>query len=251
MAELRAAILAAGRGVRMGGAQPKTLIPVGDHEPLLHYLLRGLRVAGVEDLVVVTGFMPDAVQDFVSARWDEKKVSFIRNMRYASWGNFHSVRLAVEQSPGSDVMVVNSDIVVHPDVFERVAGAPGELVLAVEQRYGLDKEDMRVRLDGTRITDIGKELRIELSAGEYCGVSLLRGNAHRAYLEIATEIEWGHEPTLYYEDVFKRMLERVDARAAEVRSGEYAEVDDPDDMRDAARVLADHEAVWSTPAPAG
>ena len=56
MAKVRAVVLAAGRGIRMGGATSKTLIPLGDREPMLHYILAGLHRAAIADLMVVTGF---------------------------------------------------------------------------------------------------------------------------------------------------------------------------------------------------
>lgn len=248
MAKLRAAILAAGRGVRMGGVRSKALIDVPGHEPLLYYALHGLKKAGVDDLVVVTGWQADEVQAYVTESWGTEGVMFVFNARYASWGNFHSVRMAADQSPGFDLMVVNCDIVVHPEVFDRVARTQGDLVLAVEQRYGLDEEDMRVRVDDGRVRGIGKDLPMRLSQGEYCGVSLLRHEAQRLYRAIATDIEWQRHSTLYYEDVYALMLDRVDARAAEVRLGEYAEVDVPDEMARAAEVINRHETAWPRPA---
>ncbi|MGH2752244.1 MAG: NTP transferase domain-containing protein [Actinomycetota bacterium] len=237
MAKLRAAVLAAGRGVRMGGAKPKTILTLNDHEPLLHYLLEGLRKAGIDDLMVVTGFMPEAITAFVAEHWGDEGVGYIRNPRYADWGNFHSARLAMDQSQGFDLMIVNCDIVIHPEVFTRVIESPGDLVLAVEERYGLDTEDMRVRLEGRRVTDIGKDLEKQFSAAEFCGVSLLREHAQTLYREVATEVEWRRSSHLYYEDVYRQMLDRVDARAAEVRPGEYAEVDTPDDVKAAIAVI--------------
>jgi choline kinase len=244
MAKLRAAVLAAGRGVRMGGAKPKTIIPLDDHEPLLHFILKGLKHAGIDDLMVVTGFMPEAVTGFVNEHWGTEGVTYVRNTRYASWGNFHSARMAIDQSPGFDLMIVNSDIVVHPDVFTRVSESQGDLVLAVEKRYGLDPEDMRVRLEGRRVTDIGKDLEKQFSNGEFCGVSLLREAAQLAYKDLATAVEWERSSEIYYEDVYRRMLDRVDARAAEVQAGEYAEVDEPRDTKRAIEVLERHRHIY-------
>jgi L-glutamine-phosphate cytidylyltransferase len=232
----------------MGGIRSKALIPVPEHEPLLYYTLHGLKKAGIDDLVVVTGWQTAEVQDYVVHHRGPEGVMFIRNARYASWGNFHSVRVAVDQSPGFDLMIVNCDIVVHPEVLTRVARTPGDLVLAVEQRYRLDDEDMRVRVDERRVRAIGKDLPMRLSHGEFCGVSLLREEGQRLYREIATGIEWQRHSSLYYEDVYAAMLERVDARAAEVLPGEYAEVDLPEDMPGAAAVIDRHAEAWPSPA---
>ncbi|MGH2808943.1 MAG: NTP transferase domain-containing protein, partial [Actinomycetota bacterium] len=116
MAKLRTAILAAGRGVRMRDERPKTLIPVDDDRPLLHYLLEGLKSAGVKDLMVVTGYRASQIQEFVTGQWSDD-VTYVFNARWASWGNFHTVRMAIDQSPGFDLMTVNSDVMIHPEVF--------------------------------------------------------------------------------------------------------------------------------------
>ena len=237
MARVRAAILAAGRGVRMGGGTPKTLLPLDGGPPLLHYILEGLRTSGVTDVLVVTGHRADEIQTYMNEHGEDFEVSYVFNARYASWGNFHSVRVALDQSPGYDVLVVNSDVVVQPDVYKRVTDTSGDLVLAVEKRRNLDEEDMRVQLDGKRILAIGKSLKRASSHGEYAGVSLIRPEAARAYLEIATNLEWTNDVGPYYEDVYGEMMDVVQVRAALVAAGEYAEVDTPDDVPGALAVI--------------
>ena len=240
MARVRAAILAAGRGVRMGGGTPKTLLPVEDKEPLLHYLLEGLKKAPIDDLLVITGHRPDEIQSFVTDRWGPDRLSFVRNMRYGSWGNFHSVRVALDQSPGMDLMVVNCDIVIHPDVYRRVIEQRGDLILAVQRRQRLDDEDMKVHLEGDLVLGVSKGLPRSKAHGEYCGVSLLRGDAHRVYGDIAGAWEWNATTSGYYEDVYNSMVGSIEARAASVATGEYAEVDTPEDLAAATEVIERH-----------
>lgn len=253
MARVRAAVLAAGRGIRMGGGTPKTLVPLDGGSPLLGYILAGLRAAGVTDVIVVTGHRPDEIQSYVEEHSGGLEVSFVRNARYASWGNFHSVRVAIDQSPGADLLVVNSDVIVHPDVYRRVARGDGDLVLAVQPRLVLDAEDMRVRLDGDRVLAIGKRLIRAHGHGEYAGVSLLRPEASRLYSQLATDREW-HEHVdaydAYYEDVYAQMIGRVESRAVLVGEDEYAEVDTPEDIEAAAAVADRHRSEWPEPAAA-
>lgn len=246
MAKLRAVVLAAGRGVRMGGRKPKTLIPVGDREPLLHYILAGLRTAGIDELLVVTGFEPTQIQGFVDEHWGEGDVTYVFNARYASWGNFHSVRVALDQSPGMNVLFVNSDVIVHPGVYSRVAATPGDLVLAVQKRqpHLLNDEDMRVKLRRDRVEAIGKDLSRAHSHGEFAGVSLVRPTAAREYSNLATNLEWRAATTLYYEDIYGAMIPSVDTRAAWVGPDEYAEVDEPRDLDSARHVIETNASIW-------
>ena len=253
MAKVRAAVLAAGRGVRMGGETPKTLIPLDGKGPMLEYIIEGLKKAPVDDLLVVTGHRHTEVEEKTKELWGEERVTFLRNMRYASWGNFHSVRVALDASPGMDLMVVNCDIVVHPDIYKRVIESKGDLVLAVQRKQRLDDEDMRVRLDGDKVLGVSKSLIHAHGHGEYAGVSLLRGRGPRVYQDIASSLEWlGSAPAsrtgamsapetgVYYEDIYNQMAEHVDARAASVAAGEYAEVDTPEDVEDAVAVIERH-----------
>jgi choline kinase len=230
----------------MGGDQPKTLTPAGGNETLLHYILGGLRIAGIGDLLVVTGHARDDLQKAVIEEWGSENVTFIFNGRYASWGNFHSVRLAIDQSPGTDLLIVNSDVVVPPDVYRRVVAVQGDLVLAVQRREGLDPEDMRVELQQHKVVAIGKHLKMVRSHGEYAGVSLLRPRAARLYAEICTDLEWRALTTLYYEDIYANMLARIDARAAFVLPGEYAEIDELKDVPAAGAVIRAHADRWAT-----
>ena len=243
MAHVRAVLLAAGRGVRMGGKSAKALVPLPGREPLMHYMLRGLELAGVDDLLVVTGFRNGDVEAFVGDHWPHQS-TFVFNARYASWGNFHSLRVALDQSPGATLLVVNSDIVVHPDALTRSLATEGDLILGVQRRLRLEEEDMRVRLDGDRVLAIGKHLKMRLSQGEFAGLSVVRPEAARAYLNVATDLEWQGVTQGYYEDVYAAILDRIDVRASDVNEGEYAEVDEPNDLERAAEVVDRHREAW-------
>ena len=240
----------------MGGRTPKTLLPLNDGEPMLHYILSGLKTAGVDDLLVVTGFEPAQIQEFVNERWGTENVTFVFNARFASWGNFHSVRVALDQSPGMNALIVNSDVVVHPEVYRRTAATRGDLVLAVQKRepHRLDEEDMRVELQRDRVVSIGKTIKHARSHGEFAGVSLLRPPAARLYTNLSTNLEWRSATTLYYEDIYAAMLPRLDAHASLVGGDEYAEVDTPADVEAALGVIDRHSAAWAgteATAPAG
>lgn len=228
----------------MGGAGPKSLIPLDNKEPPLHYLLKSLAKTGIEDLLVITGFGFQALEAYLADRSEDLQIAYVRNTRYASWGNFHSVRMALDQSPGMDVLVLNSDIIIAPAVLERAIASDADLVLAVQRRRRLESEDMRVELDGDTVRAIGKNIKMVRSHGEFCGVSVIRPRGARAYGDIATSLQWTAETALYYEDVYARMLGSIETRATAVEEDEYAEVDSPEDVAAAVAVVEQHEQSW-------
>ena len=225
MAKLRAAVLAADR--RPGSDAP-TAFTAQEGEPLLHHTLEGLKQVGIQDLLVVTGHKSADVQGVVSERWGE--ATFVFNARYASWGNFHSVRMALDQSPGMDVMVVTTDIVVNPDVLNRVTAAPGDLVLAVERRHRFGEGDMRVTLGGNRVRAVGRGIKLAHTHAEFGGISLIRPPAARLYQGLATDQQWYARTNISYEDIYTLMLGGIEGRAVDMQAGEFRKLTNPDDI---------------------
>ena len=58
---VKAVVLAAGKGVRMKSERPKVLHEILGR-PVLDFVLRNLRLAGVQDIIVVVGHQADKVR---------------------------------------------------------------------------------------------------------------------------------------------------------------------------------------------
>jgi len=102
-----AIILAAGKGTRMGGEQPKVLFEVAGR-PMVHWVLEACREAGAERLVVVVGFQADRVRDALA---DEPGVEFVLQERQLGTG--HAVMMAEPAYAGraaEDTFVVAGDM---------------------------------------------------------------------------------------------------------------------------------------------
>ena len=244
MPEVVAVLLAAGRGVRMGGVMPKTLIPLEEDGPLLDYILRGIAGAGVGKLVVVTGFMPDALKRHVASCDAALDVTFVHNPLWEERGNYHSLRVALEALPQRAVLAINCDVIVVPKVYQRVASAEADLALAVQRRNDLNQEDMRVRVEDGSVTAISKQLDMSESHGEFAGVSLLRPAAAGRYITTCDRNDRAGRTSGYYEDVFAQILDDRPAAAVEVPMNGYAEVDVPEDVPAARAVIASNRGAW-------
>ncbi|MCL4817532.1 MAG: bifunctional UDP-N-acetylglucosamine diphosphorylase/glucosamine-1-phosphate N-acetyltransferase GlmU [Vicinamibacteria bacterium] len=102
--DVRAVVLAAGKGTRMRSARPKVLHRVHGL-PLLEYPLRALAGAGVSRVVVVTGHEAEAVERSFAGRG----FAFVR--QDPPRGTGHAVMVAREAIAGADtVLVVNGDL---------------------------------------------------------------------------------------------------------------------------------------------
>ena len=114
---VRAIVLAAGKGTRMKSATPKVLHDLCGR-PMLWYTLRELRAAGIDDVLVVTN-------DELQARIGEFDVRGI--VQHEQLGTGHAVKIALEATPGqtaSKVVVAYGDMPLIPhDIFVRIVAA--------------------------------------------------------------------------------------------------------------------------------
>ena len=107
MSDLCAVVLAAGEGKRMKTNRPKVLSPVL-FKPLLGWVLDAAQKAGIDATCVVTGYMHEAVEEYVNARKGMCETVFQQERK----GTGHAVMTAAEflkKFSGSDVLILNGD----------------------------------------------------------------------------------------------------------------------------------------------
>ena len=111
---VKAVVLAAGKGVRMKSERPKVLHEILGR-PVLDFVLRNLRLAGVQDIVVVVGHQADKVQAAATGcRFAEQKIQK---------GTGHALLAAEEALKGftGDFFVVAGDApLIGPDTLRRL-----------------------------------------------------------------------------------------------------------------------------------
>ncbi len=153
-------ILAAGEGARLRplrGKKPKPLVELLG-VPLIQRVLRSAREAGFREFYVVTGFRAEEVEEALRGE-------AVRCVRNPDWkkGNATSV-LAVEGSVEGPFVVLMADHLLPVELLSRVreAAPPAEgariLADTAIRRIADLKEATKVRLEGNRVTEIGKEL---------------------------------------------------------------------------------------------
>jgi molybdenum cofactor cytidylyltransferase len=98
-----AVVLAAGKSTRMG--RPKAMLPLGGSETFLTRIVRTLREAEVEDVVIVLGHEPDAIVESLARSGLSPR--FVINRQYES-GQLSSVvaGLRAIDHPGVNAMLL-------------------------------------------------------------------------------------------------------------------------------------------------
>ena len=172
---MRAVILAAGRGRRMGAStrdRPKCLIDIGGRS-LLDRQLAAFRSAGVDDVGVVTGWRAD--------RFADLPVTTFHNPAWSSTSMVDSLARARPWLRTESVLVCYGDILVAPGDISLVSRSPASITIAYDPNWLAqwrrrfvepldDAETLRLDPAG-RVTDIGgRPHRLSDVEGQYIGL---------------------------------------------------------------------------------
>ena len=126
---MKAIILAAGRGSRMGAMtaeQPKCLTPLSG-QPLLHWQMKSLKAAGVDDVGIVGGYKKELLAPYVS--------TLFANERWAQTNMVVSLTCAAEWLRTSDCIISYSDIFYDPDTVRNLASSPYDICISYDQNW--------------------------------------------------------------------------------------------------------------------
>lgn len=159
----RAIILAAGRGERLvqGKPYPKPLTPVNG-VPLIVRVLRGLEVAGVEEVSIVVGYLGDTLVEGLRRHRFDLELSLISNPEFDK-PNGTSLLKAKRAVTGPTFLLM-SDHLWSPDLIQRVRRYPlrdEEAVLGIDFKIAdcIDLDDAtKVAIRGDRVERIAKDL---------------------------------------------------------------------------------------------
>ena len=158
---MKAVILAAGAGTRLGKYTeelPKTLVDVGGF-PILAHTLKSILECGITDIMIVTGYEARKVEAFVEgmdidADYD---VEYIHNRRYNETNNIYSIYLTRDVLEGESFVLINSDVLFHPDILKGLVNSPRQgVILSVDFTVEIAEEEMKVKIEGDRIVAISK-----------------------------------------------------------------------------------------------
>lgn len=241
---MKGLVLAAGPGRRLHPLTddlPKTLLPLDDGRTILDLALANLSAAGLRDVIVVTGFAAERVEERAAdlERRHGVRLELLLNERAEEWNNAYSLWLARDAFAGG-ALLVNGDTVHPASVEETLLAARGPgVLLAVDREKHLGEEAMKILLSerGT-LEQISKEIDPASAAGEYIGVALIEPSAAEPLAD-ALEATWRREPSLYYEDGFQELADRGgEIHVAPIGDVDWVEVDDHRDLARARELVS-------------
>lgn len=188
---MKAIILSAGCGSRLGAGVPKSLVRFGNGRCLLEYHLSALEeFMPRSDISIVVGYRKELVMDMAHG------CRFVLNSRFDRTNTAKSLQLAAEKLD-ADILWVNGDVYADSEVFLQVAAMPGNVILVdrsktSEEEVGYTTDDCGniVRLAKGLVDSQGEALGINrIQQKDVAALTRLLGDVDdRDYFERAIEI---------------------------------------------------------------
>jgi len=233
---MRAVILAAGRGSRMGPLgddRPKCLVELGGR-PLLDRQIAALRRGGADEIGIVRGYRADMLKFPGLAYFD--------NERWAETNMVMSLAAAAAWLRAAPVIVSYADIFYRGELVRGVAGAPGPLVISYDREWRRlwtrrfadplsDAETFRIDAAGELLEIGGKTANVEDIEGQYMGLLKFTPIAWAAVEALLATLDGPIRDRLDMTGLLRRLLA---ARAVSIRTfgtdGQWGEIDNPGDV---------------------
>jgi choline kinase len=230
---MQAVILAAGEGTRLAPltlTTPKCLIEIAGR-PVLDYQLRALRAAGARVTTVVTGSLAQKVESYLAplsgTQTVHNEVFKTTNILVSFW---RALRDAVVD--GEDLIVIAGDVVFEEGLLAKLDAVPGAGLVLCVNRKACGEEEVKVLLDGDRVSELGKKLDPAKAYGEFLGVFMVRAALVPAVKTLAGGMVAGGEEKAYLFNMLNRLIseKKADVKAFEVGDALWEEIDFYEDI---------------------
>lgn len=201
-------ILAAGMAKRLRpltDTQPKCLLKVGERT-LLERTVDAMTGAGIQELVVVTGYRGEMIRQFLTDHYPTLTIHFIHNADYEHNNNIFSLWMTRPYTDGKDFLLMDSDILLDPLLVKSIVEQAGT-ALALN-RHECGEEEIKIITDNEgRVVELSKTCSISDSIGESVGVERIASDYSTAlFRELEQMIEHEGLIDIFYERAFERLI---------------------------------------------
>ena len=190
---MKAIILAAGRGRRMGNAtksKPKCLLEINGR-PIVNYQIEALRSAGIQQIGIVTGYQSSQLAEFGDMTFFNKE--------WAETNMAYSLTFASDWLHADECLVSYSDIFYDETITRELAESESEIAIAYDPNWQNlwskrfsnpldDAETFEISDNKTLLHIGGKPKSIDEIQGQYMGLWKFRPKGWQIFEKILSDV---------------------------------------------------------------
>jgi len=222
---VKAIILAAGVGRRLGKNLPKSLMMLPNGKSILENQITILRELGIREILVVVGFKKELVMENCS------NVIYVYNPMFHVTNTAKSLERALELIEPDDVMWINGDVFLEAAVVDKVMKENTNAVAVNKAKCGQEEVKYKTNSRG-EVIEISKD--ITDCEGEAVGINKITRKDFLSFLHNLKRCK----PMDYFEKAIEMSIkEGVVFRAVDISMYTCLEIDFQEDLDSVWRML--------------
>ncbi len=216
---MKAVILAAGMGTRLGTLIPKPLTSLVDEQTIMDFQVQRLADAvGIDNISAIVGYKKELIME----KFPE--LTFVYNHAYTQTNTAKSLLTALRKID-EDVLWMNGDVYFWPEVLQKLMASPTSAALVDTKKCGDEEIKYTLNAEG-HIAELSKQ--VENGIGEAVGINLIKKADLPAFREALEAVG--------AQDYFEKALENLTLAGKLVLSPVHLddlfcqEIDFPEDL---------------------
>ena len=226
---MKALILNSGLGHRMGvltSEHPKCMTEISSKETILSRQLRLIADAGIEEVVMTTGYFDEVLVKYCHSLDLPLRFTFVNNPIYDRTNYIYSIYCA-KDSLDDDIILMHGDLVFESSVFDAVVGSP-DSCMTVSSTLPLPDKDFKAVIKDGKVAKVGIEFFEDAMAAQPL-YKLLRKD-WKVWLDRIIAFCENENRKCYAENALNEVSGQCSILPLDFKDQLCAEIDTPDDL---------------------
>lgn len=226
---MKALILNSGLGSRMGvltSEHPKCMTEISSHETILSRQLRQIADAGIEEVVITTGYYDSVLVNYCNSLDLPLRFTFVKNPIYDQTNYIYSIYCAREELD-DDIVLMHGDLVFENEVFDRIMTSSVSC-MTVSSTLPLPEKDFKAVVRDGMVIKVGVDYFNESMEAQ--ALYKLRKEDWLVWLNKIVEFCENGNTNVYAEDALNELNGAANIHALDVENLLCSEVDNPEDL---------------------
>ncbi len=240
----KAVILSAGQGRRLlplTKNSPKCLLPVSG-KPIIEWQIDALLTAGIKEIIVVTGFQTNLVEELLQQRYpDHKQIRTLFNPFFEVADNLASCWVA-RSVMDCNFLLLNGDTIFDVSLLKQVLESePAPITLSIDYKKVYDADDMKVQLDNKGLVKhVNKTLPEDQIDAESIGLIYFRSNGPILFRDAVEEaLRYPTELKSWYLTIIDTLASKNLVNVCAISGHRWCEIDYSSDLTKAQELFSE------------
>lgn len=226
---MKALILNSGIGSRMGvltSEHPKCMTEISNHETILSRQLRLVASAGIEEVVITTGYYDGVLVNYCQSLDLPIHFTFVKNPVYDQTNYIYSIYCA-RKYLDDDIILMHGDLVFENEVFDRILSQKVSC-MAVSSTLSLPEKDFKAQVENGMVMKVGVDIFNE--AVEAQALYKLNQADWRIWLNKIIEFCEAGNTNVYAENALNELDGQANIAALDIQNLLCSEIDNSEDL---------------------